>query len=593
MEDGNIVEILCAVNSSDILSVLLSTSVFRGSGFFTIVDKDGIVVAPATGKYSVFETGEDFLAGFQSTEEVSTKFQELLQKNSSGILEMDFRKEEYHIMLEPLEYGGWTLVSATPSSSITEYFKQTAVGTTLIVAASALIFIFLMWFQRSVMIQNQIELEYTAYTDKLTGMRNYTKFLVDAPNILESNPGINFAVWSIDIRQFKNINDIFGHQAGDHVLQNFAEIITEKQTDTSIFCHISADDFAGITSYETKDELVSDFRNLVEAVEARQLLPKDQIEIDLTAGIYCINDFAKQYPVKDMVNRGVIAKRIAKDAGKSDCAFFSEEMSQVIRRENEIVAYGRQALENREICFFLQPKVDILNGNRIIGAEVLARWKHPDHGWISPGEFVPIFEKNGMINLLDRNIYNQACEWYQQYLKKGFPPINLAVNVSRLGLLQEDFFEYYTKVREQYELSEMPLELEFTESIIVNDYNRFLNAVIKLQEYGFACSIDDFGAGYSSLNVLKNLPIDVLKLDAMFFREADSAEKEEIILEGLLSMVKELGVKTVAEGVEEKEQVEFLRKNGCNIVQGYVFSRPIPPEEFMQLMEQTGGILEL
>lgn len=215
--------------------------------------------------------------------------------------------------------------------------------------------------------------------------------------------------------------------------------------------------------------------------------------------------------------------------------------------------------------------------------EALSRWHSTERGIIPPNEFIPLFEKNGSIIQLDRMVFETLCQKAQQYLAEGRQPLVMACNVSRLGMFQNDFVDFYVGIKQKYEIPNGVLELEFTESIIWDNYDLFRQNVMELQKNGFLCAIDDFGSGYSSLNVLKNLPMDILKLDMLFFREESDVTRARTVIANIVVMAKELNMKTVAEGVEQMEQVEFLRKIGCDVVQGYVFARPMPMADFDQL----------
>ena len=229
--------------------------------------------------------------------------------------------------------------------------------------------------------------------------------------------------------------------------------------------------------------------------------------------------------------------------------------------------------------------MDIQQGVAIGGAEALVRWAPPDQPLISPGEFIPLFERNGFIVELDRYMLEQVCRWLRGYLDRGGRELVVSVNVSRLGLFQEDFVEHTIQIKETYRIPDGLLDLEFTESVVLDDNALFIRSVRRLQQHGFLCSLDDFGTGYSSLNLLKSLPIDVLKLDILFFtRDADHC-RERIVIANILHMARQLHIRTIAEGVEALEQVAFLRDAGCDMVQGFVFARPMPLDEFDRLLE--------
>ena len=287
-----------------------------------------------------------------------------------------------------------------------------------------------------------------------------------------------------------------------------------------------------------------------------------------------------------MIDRANMAQKSIKEQIGSQMTFYTEEIRNQTIKETEMEALGKEALEKEEFVIFMQPKVNIQEGNIIAGAEALVRWNSSQRGMISPGEFIPLFEKTGLVVDLDRYMFEKACQWLRNYLDAGRPALNVAVNVSRLGLFQEDFVEYYSGIKQKYRIPDFLLELEFTESVMLDDSSAFKNVVEILKKNGFRCSLDDFGSGYSSLNVLKNLSIDILKLDILFFKEGTDLRREQVVIANTVAMAKELNIRTIAEGVEDTEQVEFLKSIGCDVVQGYVFSRPMPLMEFDKMLKE-------
>ena len=249
---------------------------------------------------------------------------------------------------------------------------------------------------------------------------------------------------------------------------------------------------------------------------------------------------------------------------------------------------AEKAIEAGEFKVYMQPKVNIQNNNCLSGAEALVRWLSPSRGLVPPDRFISLFEKSDRIVMLDRYMFGQVCRWYRNYLDGGGRPLSIAVNVSKVGLLRKDFIQYYSETKRCFGIPDGYLELEFTEGVLLNDTDMFSDIVRQLQSKGFTCSLDDFGSGYSSLNLLKNLPIDVLKLDIMFFHKSRDMGRERIVISNFIHMAKELKIKTIAEGVEDTDSVEFLKNCGCDVVQGYTFFKPMPLEEFDRLVKEQG-----
>lgn len=590
-QDGNVVAVLCAVNSDEVLWDILNVPVFQGQGAFLVIDGQGIVVSPgAPGSTIQNDTDITQILSFSSPEkEILLK---ALAAGEAGSYTAYMAGECMFVTSHPLEYNAWHVLSIVPRVGITAYYIRTAMGIMWIILAAFLLFILLLLWQKYAANRNKESLERLAYTDLLTGARNQTKFLLDADCLLARRGDKKYVVWSFDFKKFTNINDLFGSAVGDEMLQRVASIFEQLATDDSAFCRISADLFVGLYPYQEEQVPHDWMRRLQDCLARQEIIPDSKMHIDIAMGFYFMDDFPeKQLDISAMMNWASMARKKAKEMIGSGVALFTEEMSERVRWETELEASGRAALSNGEITFFLQPKVNILNDCVVTGAEVLARWKHPAHGWISPSEFIPLFERNGTIVELDRYIFDRACQWYAQERDQRDPTFRLSVNVSRHGLLRADFLEYYTNVKQRYDVADGVLELEFTESAVLDDYDLFQNVVTRLRKSGFLCSIDDFGSGYSSLNVLKNLTIDELKLDSAFQQGGINTEREQTIVSCLIRMARLLGIQTVAEGVETEKQVLFLQRAGCDIVQGYYFSKPLSPADFKKLMTKTNGRL--
>ena len=594
LKQDQVAGVLCAVNKEEILRKIISVPVFRGEGHFAVVDEKGDLVAPTETSHPAFALGANLLDHVSFPNDERLRFSRALTENLAGSFKFSIGADQQLGVLQPLGINKWFVLSTTPRSSINAYYNRTAVGITVLIVAASLVFLLLMYRQIRTMSKSQKALERLAYTDPLTGRRNYTKFALDADRMIKTHPNRNFAVWSFDIKNFGRINELYGNATGDLMIERVADLFAAQESEFFVFCRHSADLFAGLYGYERKEELSLWSAELFENLLECGCIAECSLRIDGAMGLYCIGDFETVPTIDEMLNRASVAKKEAKETAGSEVRFFTHEMSERIRREMQLEASGRTAVAEGEIFFFLQPKVSIQNGYRITGAEVLARWLHPSYGWIPPTEFIPLFEHSGFVVTLDRAIFEQACRWYSSRRPSRENDFTqLAINVSRQGLLRDDFVEYYVSVKRKYGIADGVLELEFTESVILNDHERFQNIVVELQNNGFICSIDDFGSGYSSLNVLKNLPINVLKLDALFFRESNDLSRAQTVIANFIGMAKKLRIRTVAEGVENKTQVEFLKNTGCDVVQGYVFSQPLSHQDFELLLRNSRGNLHL
>lgn len=581
-KDGIVSGVLCAVSSSDVLREIIDAPILNGRGFSCVIDSTGAMVirsmyqnesggnATSLAEIGTIEKGE------------LDRILQTMKNGENGDFTYAADGEEQVSVFVPTGIKDWYVFSMVSKSALKQRYSQTALGTTLIIAAACLIFLYLLRRQSRLMEDSQQALMRLAYFDPLTGCRNLPRFIIDAPEVIGRDESVHYAIWYCDLKRFKYFNDVFGYEAGDRVLKYLAEIFGSSSSD-ALFCRISADNFAGLLTYHRKDELVQWFEGVQDCLSSEEAAAANRIHAELSIGFYCVDESEEKLTVKEMVNRANMAQKSAKNSGDCRFAFFNNKTREKILRDAEMEAGAKRALEAGEFVLYLQPKVNIQNANRLAGAEVLVRWNSREKGLIPPIEFISLFERNGFIVPLDRYIFERTCEWFAAYLKEGRPSINLAVNVSRIGMLQEDFVSYYSSVKERYQIPDYRLELEFTESMIVDD-EMFTTTVERLRKKGFVCSMDDFGSGYSSLNLLKNLPIDVLKLDILFFKEGTDLIRERTVVSNVITMAKELKIETIAEGVETEEQVEFLRSAGCDIVQGYVFAKPMPLAQFDDML---------
>ena len=257
-------------------------------------------------------------------------------------------------------------------------------------------------------------------------------------------------------------------------------------------------------------------------------------------------------------------------------------MRKKLIKEAEIEAKMEKALNNNEFVFYLQPKFNC-QGNQLFGAEALVRWIDDNGQMIMPGDFIPLFERNGFIIKLDEYIFESVCKYIANRIQLNLPIIPISINISRLHLFQSNFVDKYLKIKNKYSIPDKILELEITENILIDNLHATQKVITRLQEHGFICSIDDFGSGYSSLNSLKDLPFDIIKLDKLFLDNSYNIKKSQEIVKSIITMAKNIDILTVGEGVETDEQLEFLQLAGCDIIQGYIFSKPISVEDFEKL----------
>ena len=435
-------------------------------------------------------------------------------------------------------------------------------------------------------INNEMEaikkLEIFSSIDRLTKIPNRNTFVEKTQTIIEANPETKFAIVRFDIESFKIINQLFGTSEGDSILKFIAvklqEIIEPIKNGT--YCRITSDLFAFSIPYESEELLNSIIDTLVAAVKMYPL----NFDITLSFGIYIAEN--SEYSVRHMLDRAGVAQKATKNNYKSHVSYFDEALREQEEIEITIVSEMKRALENGEFKIYLQPKVDMRTGE-IIGSEALVRWVHPEKGLISPRSFIPIFENNGFITELDYYIFATVSKQLDKWRSEGIPILPVSVNVSRADLYDPNLFPNIVKIVDTYNIPHEFIEFELTESSFISDNHKLVELTYNLQKGGFHVLMDDFGSGYSSLNSLKDIKVDVLKIDINFLPTSTSDERAGKILTSVVSMANALDLKVVVEGVETRDQADFLISIGAYEAQGYYFFRPMPVEEYeVALKEQ-------
>lgn len=419
--------------------------------------------------------------------------------------------------------------------------------------------------------------------DTLTGLPTLHKFKKDVKQLLLEHPERQYAIIYSDINQFKYINDTLGYDIGDKILCDFAKLISYNGERNTGISRISEDNFLAAVPYENEETIKSKILNCNEQFNAMQKAKYPGNKFVVATGVAFI-DAKKDITVA--IDNANAARKSVKSLTKTSCKFFDLSMKIKLQREAEVTNCMEHALKNGEFIVYLQPKIG-LKDNKLVGAEALVRWKKKDGTLIPPGDFIPLFERNGFVVNLDFYIYEEVCKLLQSWIRSGFPVVPISVNVSRIHLNDENFVNEIQKMVDYYHIPYQLVELELTESIFLNSAEAALTTMKKLRNLGFGVSLDDFGAGYSSLNLLKNMETDVIKLDKEFFGQGDMQKEEQIIVSSIISMAKQLNMKVLSEGVETQTQSDFLRTVFCDMAQGYLYSKPVPVEEFEKLIKKN------
>lgn len=423
-----------------------------------------------------------------------------------------------------------------------------------------------------------IEMRRNIELDHLTGIYNQETFQAKAGKLIQENRETRYAIVYFNISCFKVINELFNMETGDMILRTAATYLKTIVHKRGVAGRLSADQFAICVP---KDML--DIELVLQGMDGVMQSLAIYRNLVFYAGVYNVDNI--YLSVNQMLDRAHMALNTVKGKYNERYAVYDERMRTSMIEEQMIVREMELALDSRQFTMYLQPIYD-LESKRPVAAEALVRWIHPNQGMLRPDKFMKIFEKNGFITRLDRYIWEEACKFLSKQREHGLPIVPVSVNMSRLNMHDTGFIEVLMGYMRKYDVAPEMLHLEITENAYAENPQQLVKVLKRLQSHGFKVMMDDFGSGQSSLNMLKNLPVDVLKVDMRFVQDLEQSERASIILSSVVQMAKSLKTDIVVEGVETDKQIEFLKGIGCNVIQGYYFSRPMPAAECMELYEK-------
>lgn len=415
------------------------------------------------------------------------------------------------------------------------------------------------------------KIEELMYYDKVTNLPNKDKFLNDL-NIYKNQD--RYCVISLEVKNFKEFLDVFGITETNKFLKFIANSIKMSIQDNELVSYINESIFALALKYNNDSEIEERINKINEKISSN-----NKINIKLSFGIYVITD--RRFSASLILNKANVARNKISDNYNILYSFYNEDMKYQNIELSDIENYMEESLKHKDFVVYYQPKYDV-GKSKIIGLEALIRWIHPKRGILSPDSFISIFEKNNFILKLDMYVLEEVCKTINKWQKNGIKVVPISVNLSRCDLDNNNLIENIKKIVKKYNINPNYIEFEFTESIIYNNMEKFLNVINILHQIGFVVSIDDFGAGHSSLNILKNLPVDTLKIDKEFLSE--DSQKGKIIIANTISLAKNLNMKVLMEGVESKKQVSFLKKMNCDYAQGYYYNKPLSIKEIEKIL---------
>ncbi len=430
------------------------------------------------------------------------------------------------------------------------------------------------------------ELEKRLLTDSLTDVSNRFAYIERMDNLLESTSAISHsvqhAIYFLDLDRFKQINDTLGHAVGDSILIEVANRLKKLLKNKDIIARYGGDEFViTLTNVKNVKEAAKFAEQIISSIEQPMMINDQEVFISTSIGI-------SVYPVdskntEELINCADRAMTYSKKNELNGYSFYFDELQTDAQRVLLLDSELRRAIENREFELHFQPKISMEN-EQIQGLEALVRWNSERLGFVSPAEFITYAEDTGLIIPLSELIIEKACEAVIQMQQYGWKT-PVAINISSIHFKQQNFLESIQTILERYNMPANNFEIEVTERTVMNSANETVSKLVRLKQLGFKISIDDFGTGYSSLSYLVRFPLDCLKIDRSFIQHIGSLDEKQAVVDAIIQMSHRLKMKVVAEGVEQAQQVDILRKMNCDIIQGYYYSKPLPLNELMEFME--------
>ena len=583
--DGELSGVLMASDQIEIFSDIINgNTVLGGNGYLHMVGTEGNFLVRSQNSVVKEKISNIFDGPYFDPDEVDVLKQEMKDQKKVFSSFM-YEGERYQVLLDPVGLNGWYLlcVDTLQDSNSSIYPVLGIMGVALV--GVALIILFLLIYGFRMVQRNNRELWHRAYHDSLTGAKNLPYFNQElAKRLME---GRELSVAALNIHQFKFINEIFGREYGDTLLREVKEVLDQKMREGEFFARDKADLFYLCLLDTDREQILTRLQDIMSAIVNISSHHHNNYQILLYCGVASNEENSKD--VTPLMTHVMFALTTAKGSYQNNVWFYDSDLHEKEKKENYVESHMHQALRDGEFQFYLQPKVDLRTG-QLKGAEALVRWVKADGSMIYPDEFIPLFEQNGFCTKLDLYMVECACRQIRQWMDEGTEPVGISVNQSKLLFYENDYITTLTNLIQKYDVPGNLITLEILEGLAADHVDELNHKISLLQEQGFRISMDDFGSGYSSLNILGNLHIDELKLDRGFLMEVSDGRdaRARIIMEQIVQLTRRLQISTVVEGVETAENEKLCSDMGCDLGQGYYYSRPIPREEFnRKYMEQV------
>ncbi len=577
-EDGQVVQVLAGVRKKENIQKLIQPEGFNNKGLTCIVDSQGKVVISPTDLEPFLQLNDIFKEGQnKSSENAVRRMEQDLKEQNSGVFQFtSVNGMPVMMSYHSLNVNDWILLTLIPQDLISKEVGEHVMHSFIFIGSIVVIFILFLVAIIRFYSRNKKYMERIAFTDSLTGGPNWSAFRLEYEKLKpEIRPNTRSIVF-LNIRDFKFINSNMGVSVGNEVLKYVSEVIQRHIQPGETGARADGDHFLMCLTEREPEKIQERLDEMVREINTFRCSGNIRLHLDLIQGACLIDD--SDLDIDVLQERARLACSFHKNDGK--CVFYSDSLIARIKKAQEINASFDSAIKNHEFEVYLQPKVRV-SDRKIGGAEALVRWTHPKFGSIFPSDFIPVFEKSNKICMLDVYMFEEVCILMKKWMDAGEELMTISVNLSRIHFRTPNFLEAFYKLKEKYGIPDDMIEFEVTESIFVDAQQREIlkKSIGDMHEHGFRCSLDDFGVGYSALALLKEFDVDIIKLDRQFFVGIGNQRAQKIV-KNFVELSAELGIETVAEGIETGDQLAFVKEISCNMVQGYIFSKPVSIPEF-------------
>lgn len=580
--DGTVEYVMVGTRSKEKMQAMIASKSFDGESLSCIIDSSGKVILSPT-DLKPFLQLEDIFKKSRDREVVS-ELEEMLkdmQKGAGGILKFtSVHQEELFLSYDPLRVNDWVLLTIIPADLISGSLEGNIWRFFLILGFVMAVFFVLLVKVYRFFNTGRRELERYAFQDNVTGGMNQAAFCLKyKETALKMEPSA-FCIVMMNVKGFKMINERFGIEGGNEMLCYIHQVLQRhiRPSENEFAARAESDSFFLCLREAEPERIQTRLKTVIAEINSFSGTGAPHYPVSFRQGACIIEDPGEEITI--LQDHARLAEQSSEKKAGEECGFYDEGFAERLKWEEEMNEMFEDSLSGHDFQVFLQPKISPKSGGTK-GAEALVRWQHPKKGVIYPSDFISLFERNGKICRLDVYVFEKVCALMKKWEEMGKKLIPISVNLSRQHFSRPEFLEELSVIAGRYGVRTDLLEFELTESIFLeeNQIDIVKESIRQMHKLGFRCSLDDFGSGFSSLGLLKEFDVDALKLDRIFFQDMHS-EKARDVIACLMELAKKLDVKTVAEGIEEQEQVEYLRMADCDMIQGYIYSRPVPADVF-------------